>query len=122
MGTQRAIAPWNSTKALFKSKLIHNLGNSHLEFSIYKPACDYLLDDSGELMVDFVAQYENRQKDMAYIGNRIGCPELGTLHIAKRKSLLDRYHYSEYYDTELCDIVAEVSRWEIEEYGYSFAP
>ena len=118
MGIQRTIAPWKSAKAFFKQESIRKLSNSR----VYKPACDYLLDDSGELMVDFVAQYENRQKDMAYIGNRIGCPELGTLHIAKRKSLLDRYHYSEYYDTELCDIVAEVSRWEIEKYGYSFAP
>ena len=104
---------------MFKWQCLQNLGSSNWQ---YKPACHYLLDDSGELMVDFVAQYENRQKDLAYISNCIGCPELGTLRIAERKSLLDRYHYSEYYDTELCDIVAEVSRWEIEEYGYSFAP
>ena len=42
-----------------------------------KSAEEWLLDKDGNMLVDFVAKYENRQADLAYIGKKINCPKLG---------------------------------------------
>ena len=87
------------------------------------PADCYLLNGKDETMVDYIAQYENRQEDLAHIGSRIGFPEFGTqFNIAMRVGNDSKYHYSEYYDTVLRDIITEISQWEIEKYNYSFKP
>ena len=84
-----------------------------------KSAEEWLLDKDGNMLVDFVAKYENRQADLAYIGKKINCPKLG-----QERKLVEftpkAYHYSEYYDSELRDFVAEVAKWEIEKFNYSF--
>ena len=84
-----------------------------------KPAESYLLDEDGNMIVDFVAKYENRHADLAYIGKKINCPKLG-----QEQKLAEftpkAYHYSEYYDSELRDFVAEIAKWEIEKFNYSF--
>ena len=71
------------------------------------------------MLVDFVAKYENRQAGLAYIGKKINCPKLG-----QEQKLVEftpkAYHYSEYYDSELRDFVAEFAKWEIEKFNYSF--
>ena len=79
----------------------------------------YLLDEDGNMMVDFVARYENRQADLAYIGETINCPQL------RREQKVAEFipgvcHYSEYYDSELRDFVAEIAKWEIANFNYSF--
>ena len=84
-----------------------------------KSAEEWLLDKDGNMLVDFVAKYENRQADLAYIGKKINCPKLG-----QERKLVEflpkAYHYSEYYDSELRDFVAEIAKWEIEKFNYSF--
>ena len=86
---------------------------------VLRPAEAYLLDEDGNMLVDFVAKYENRQAELAYIGKKIHCPKLG-----QEQRLVEftpkAYHYSEYYDSELRDFVAEVAKWEIEKFNYSF--
>ena len=100
---------------VFKRWLIYQLPR----LFILKPAETYLLDKDGDMMVDFVAKYENRQSDLAYIGKKINCPKLG-----QEQKLIEfspkAYHYSEYYDSELRDFVAEVAKWEIDKFNYSF--
>ncbi len=82
------------------------------------PANKLLCDEENNLLVDFVARYENRREDLAHVGERIGFPELGeSLKISTSAS---RSHFREYYDDELRDKVAEISRWEIERFNYSF--
>ena len=83
------------------------------------PIAEFLLDEDGDMIVNFVAKYENRQEDIAYIGEKINYPELGkSLHL--RQYTPKKYHYSEYYDSESRDLVAEIARWEIEKFNYSF--
>ena len=91
------------------------------KFSI-RPAREYLLDEDGNMIVDFVAKYENWQENLAYIGEKINYPEIG-----KKLPLIEHiehtqgeYHYSEYYDNESRDLVAEFAKWEIEKFNYSF--
>ena len=87
--------------------------------NVWEPAEAYLLDKDGNMIVDFVAKYENRRADLAYIGKKINYPKLG-----QEQKLVEftpkAYHYSEYYDSELRDFVAEIAKWEIEKFNYSF--
>ncbi len=102
--------------------------------SPWRSANKLLCDEENTLLVDFVARYENRQEDLAYIGERIGFPELGKIihvnriinpelgkvvHISNNLTKSE-FHYSEYYDDEMRDKVAELCRWEIERFNYSF--
>ncbi len=85
----------------------------------FPPAEKYLLDEHGNMIVDFVAKYENREEDLAYIGQKINYPEFGKI-LYENKRTPERFHYSEYYDDELRDFVGEWAKWEIEKFNYSF--
>ena len=67
--------------------------------------------------MDFVGEYENRRADLAHVGKQIGFPEFGQSATLNRNP---EYDYREYYDDELCEIVAEACRWEIERFNYLF--
>jgi len=83
-------------------------------------ASDYVLGDDGEVIVDFIARYENRANDLKYIANRLNIEfdNLGELKIlaAKPKGM----HYSELYDVETENIIREVYFKDIELFGYKF--
>lgn len=90
---------------------------------------DYLLDISqerqweyvcgfdGELIVDFIARYENLQADFDTACERIGLPRITLPH--KRKAT-DRRDYRDYYDDETRALVAEHYAEDIRRFGYAF--
>jgi len=77
---------------------------------------DFLLDEYGKIDMDFIGRFEKLQKDF----NKI-CDKLG---IKKEKlPYLNRSchkHYSEYYDEETKQIVAERFKKDIEYFRYKF--
>lgn len=83
-------------------------------------ACDYILGDNGEVIVDFVAKYENRVHDLKIIASRLGLEveDFGELKILEAKP--KGVHYSEFYDSEMQNIVGEVYSKDIELFNYSF--
>jgi chondroitin 4-sulfotransferase 11 len=77
---------------------------------------DYVTDDHGNLLVDFIGRVENFDKDIQEVFRRIGFE----LEEVPHKNRSGHQHYSTFYtpDTEL--IVRERFKRDIEYFGYEF--
>ena len=78
---------------------------------------DGLLDYFDPKQMDFIARFENRNKDLEYISNKIG---FNIDANTKRRDHRHKKHYTEYYDDETREIVAEKYARDIEYFGYKF--
>jgi hypothetical protein len=78
----------------------------------------YTINDSVE--VDFVGRYENLSKDMRFISEKIGLPNLPELPKAKGTFRKNREHYSNVIDSETKDRLSLVCAKEIQLLGYEF--
>lgn len=84
----------------------------------YYSMADYILDDDGRIMVDFICRYEKRSEDLKYIGSKLGIEGLGSMHL--QAAYPERKHYSYYYDNETIEIVGKIFSKDIELLGYQF--
>lgn len=82
---------------------------------MFMPQWEWIADESGQMMVDFVGRFENLQEDFARISERIG-KHASLPHVKKS----DRGGYRDYYDAGTRSIVADVFREDVERFGYAF--
>lgn len=105
------------------------------------PQSDYLVNQAGELLVDFVGRFEALQRDFDVVCERLGIEESklprrnvsnsGGSSLRKLRSNLqrvvkgagspsDKKPYTEYYDAYTKAYVADMYQTDIERFGYEF--
>jgi len=102
------------------------------------PQTEMLYDDNGQLLVDFVGKFENLQQDFDLVCKQLGFTESRLPHInssdkksrelrRKAKNILHRnkesglHQYTDFYDKETREFVAERYRSDIGNFNYSFS-
>jgi hypothetical protein len=107
------------------------------------PQYDFLHDEAGRLLVDFVGRYESLQADFDKVCDRVGIPptplprvnrsledarpnSLRELRKQLRRAIWTRErehtfpHYTEYYDDESREFVGRLFRKDVEAFNYAF--
>jgi hypothetical protein len=83
---------------------------------IFRNQIDYLTDDDGAVIVDFVARFERLQEGLDEISRR-----LGRASVALQRTNASRHGpYAEYYTPVTADIVARRYARDIAHFGYQF--
>jgi hypothetical protein len=77
---------------------------------------DYLTDDNGDIIVDFVGKYENLQDDVSTVFKALRLESLPLPHVNKSQ----HKHYSEYYTEETKNLIAKRYSRDIQFFGYQF--
>ena len=76
----------------------------------------FLICEERGLRADFIGEFENLQQDFDTVCDQIGIPRQELPHINKTT----RKHYTEYYDDETREAVADYYHEDIEAFGYSY--
>ena len=87
----------------------------------YQPARheygDSFFDYFNPKQIDFIGRFEDRAKDLNFISKKIG---INLNSRTKARSCPNKKYYTEYYDDETKQIVAEKYAKDIEYFGYKF--
>lgn len=78
---------------------------------------DWLVDSSGNVLVDFIGKFENLEKDWEFVASQIGLP---TKLPHKNKNKEKRKPYPEYYSKRTEKIIEDKFKVDIEYFEYKF--
>jgi len=88
----------------------------HIDTSIEKQT-DYLIDLSGNIIVDFIGKYESLQQDFDHVCETTGMKKRALPH---RRQAKDRKSYRDYYDDQTAQRIADYFKKDIDILKYSF--
>jgi len=108
--------PFDRLVSFWSWKARGNRGISLSKFSREMPPCFPFFTLDGRMGMDHIIRFENLQEDFNDVCDKIGIPREELPHINKSK----HKHYTEYYDEETQQIVADKYKKDIEYFGYKF--
>jgi len=82
----------------------------------YYQALDYLTDESGEIIVDFIGRFEDREHDLKLVRDKCSFPGLGYL---KTQESIEP-NYRPFYSIEAQDMISTIFKKDIEAFQYDF--
>ena len=85
--------------------------------ALVRPQGDMLVDETGELGMDFIGRYESLQQSFGEACRRIGIPE----QPLARSNATDHRDYATYYDDELLRLVTDFYRPDFSSFDYAVA-
>ncbi len=131
--SERARVLYHYSKTLWLWKYVHKHGRTFGDFILQCSGVigselqgglspisfnqlDYMTDEKGNSLVDFIGRFENFQEDLRKIGSKINLDleDIPVINVSKHK------HYSEYYTPETRDAVAKMYQRDIEYFNYKF--
>lgn len=86
------------------------------ELSTLNQQTDWILDDNGNIMVDFIGRVENIEEDLKKCFDIIGIKTNKIPHINKTK----HNNYRQYYNETTQKIVKEIYKKDIDFFNYKF--
>ena len=92
------------------------LANPPWNHILFRPQHEFVTDEQGELLTDFIGRVETMQQSYDEIAARVGIPtaKLDVVNSSRRSD------YRQYYDQELIDGVAKLYARDLEFFGYQF--
>lgn len=82
---------------------------------LFLPQSDWVTDEAGEYLVDFVGRFERFEDDFQHV-----CDRIGVTKSLPHKNKSSRGHYRTYYTDETAGIVARYFAEDIDRFDYSF--
>lgn len=100
---------WKGYKSFDKKRFVNLEG--------YQICSNYFyVEKYNDYKLDYVIKFENLQEDFDIVCDKIGIPQQKLPHVNTTK----HKHYTEYYDDESREFVAEKYAMDIEHFGYEF--
>ncbi len=81
-------------------------------------ASEFILDEDGTVLVDYIVRFEDRRRGLEFVAEKIGAPSLGTLHLQRATASGDDYRA--HYDPTAQDRVAKLYERDIRLFDYDF--
>ena len=92
------------------------VANPPWDHILFRPQHEFVTDESGTLLTDYVGRVEQMQQSYDEVAERIGIPTT-TLEVVNSSRRSD---YRQYYDQGLIDGVARLYARDLELFGYQF--
>lgn len=83
----------------------------------FKPQYEWICDERGNMLADFVGKFENLQEDLRRVANMLN---IGPTCRVPNFNKSEHGPYQEYYDEETKEIIRNVYKKDIELFGYNF--
>ena len=99
-----------------KAVMRHFLANPPWDHILFQPQHQFVTDDEGRLLTDYIGRVEQMQDSYDEMARRIGIPTVSLARVNSSR----RRGYRDYYDQELIDGVAKLYARDLELFGYEF--
>lgn len=86
------------------------------EEKMFMPQTDWVINENGEIIVDYIGRFEKLDEAWAEICERLGREHIALPHVKKSS----RQDYRDYYDQDTREIVENFFKDDIVNFGYSF--
>jgi len=83
---------------------------------MFMPQLNWVVDENGKIIVDFIGRFENLDNDWSIICEKLNKPNLKLPHVKKT----EKKDFRSYYNDQSIDIIAQFFRRDIDEFGYAF--